>query len=228
MEPAYGGTGVQAKSPPRHERMYSMDRWRTAGARDQARDVLVRTMQLKQPDLDDHASDVAELARRVASSLGIEGEELDEVVCAAELHDVGKVGIPDAILNKPGALDSHEWEFMRRHTILGEQILNAAPALRPVARIVRASHEFWDGAGYPDALKGDEIPRGARIVSVCDAYDAMIAERPYRAALSDRAARCELRAKAGRQFDPEVVAAFLRSVGFVRCRRSAVVARPAA
>ena len=90
------------------------------------------------------------------------GEELDEIVRAAELHDVGKVGIPDAILDKPGALDEDEWEFMRQHTLLGERILNAAPALRPVARIVRATHERWDGGGYPDGLAGDDIPLGAR------------------------------------------------------------------
>jgi len=194
------------------ERMYAHKRGRAAGPRDQARDVLLRTMQAKNPELDDHSSEVAHLAVRVARQLGLNGEELDEIARAAELHDVGKVGIPDAILNKPGPLDATEWEFMYQHTILGERILNGAPALRPVARLVRSSHERWDGAGYPDQLAGENIPLGARIVAVCDAYEAMTADRPYRTALSAHAAREQLSANAGTQFDPSVVAAFLAAV----------------
>jgi diguanylate cyclase (GGDEF)-like protein len=191
------------------ERMYSHKRGRAAGPRDQARDVLLRTMQAKMPNLDEHSCGVADLAVRVARQLGLNGEALDEVARAAELHDVGKVGIPDAILNKPGALTVTDWDFMRQHTILGERILNAAPALRPVARLVRASHERWDGTGYPDRLAGERIPLGARIVAVCDAYEAMTAERPYRERMSTGDARRELRDHAGTQFDPEVVDAFL-------------------
>ena len=116
------------------------------------------------------------------------------------------------MLDKPGPLDNDEWEFMRQHTILGERILNAAAALRPVARIVRSSHERWDGTGYPDRLKGTEIPRGARIVAVCDAYDAMTSDRAYRRALSHATARDELRTMAGTQFDPEVVDAFIGEI----------------
>ncbi|HEX5619855.1 MAG TPA: diguanylate cyclase, partial [Solirubrobacteraceae bacterium] len=191
------------------ERMYAHKRGRTEGPRDQARDVLLRTMHAKQPELNEHSSEVAQLAVLVARQLGLTGEQLDEVARAAELHDVGKVGIPDAILNKPGPLDPTEWEFMYQHTILGERILNAAPALRPVARLVRSSHERWDGTGYPDKLAGEDIPLGARIVAVCDAYEAMTADRPYRRALSEHAAREQLSANAGTQFDPAVVAAFL-------------------
>jgi diguanylate cyclase (GGDEF)-like protein len=191
------------------ERMYAHKRGRAAGPRDQARDVLLCTMQAKMPDLDEHASGVADLAVRVARQLGLTGEALDEIARAAELHDVGKVGIPDAILNKPGPLDPTEWEFMHQHTILGERILNAAPALRPVARLVRSSHERWDGAGYPDRLAGEAIPLGARVVAVCDAYEAMTADRAYRKRMSHHAARAELRAHAGTQFDPTVVDAFL-------------------
>ena len=191
------------------ERMYAHKRGRAAGPRDQARDVLLSTMQAKQPELNDHSSEVAQLAVRVGRQLGLTGEELDEIARAAELHDVGKVGIPDAILNKPGPLDPTEWAFMHQHTILGERILNAAPALRPVARLVRASHERWDGTGYPDQLAGEAIPLGARIVAVCDAYEAMTADRPYRKALSAHAAREQLSANAGTQFDPAVVTAFL-------------------
>jgi diguanylate cyclase (GGDEF)-like protein len=194
------------------ERMYSHKHERS-GAREQARDVLMRTMQAKQPCLPEHSSQVADLAIAVARRLGMEGEEIDEVARAAELHDVGKVGIPDAILDKPAALDVADWEFMRQHTILGERILNAAPALRPVAAIVRSTHERWDGAGYPDGLRGEQIPRGARIVAVCDAYEAMRTDRSYRPARSHEAACEELRAMAGTQFDPEVVTALLDEMG---------------
>jgi diguanylate cyclase (GGDEF)-like protein len=194
------------------ERMYAHKHNRSSGARDQARDVLMRTMQAKQPALHEHSSQVAELAVAVARRFAMSGEQLDEVARAAELHDVGKVGIPDAILNKPGPLNREEWDFMRQHTILGERILNAAAALRPVAQLVRSSHERWDGTGYPDQLQGAATPLGSRIIAVCDAYEAMTADRAYRSALSPEAAAEELRAGAGTQFDPDVVDAFLAAI----------------
>jgi HD-GYP domain-containing protein (c-di-GMP phosphodiesterase class II) len=189
--------------------MYANKRRRANGAGVQASEVLLRTMRAKQPDLDQRAGHVAQLAARVARRLAVSGEPLDEVLRAAQLHDIGKVGIPDEILNKRSELTDGEWEFVRNHTILGERILQGAPALRPIARLVRASHERWDGTGYPDRLRGDEIPLGARIVSVCDAYEAMITERSYRAAMSHEGACQELRRCAGAQFDPDVVEAFL-------------------
>jgi diguanylate cyclase (GGDEF)-like protein len=191
------------------QRMYASKRGRPGGARNQARDVLMRTMQVKQRELDAHSDTVAKLSVRVARRLGLTGEDLDEVARAAELHDVGKVGIPDAILNKPAALTAEEWEFVHQHTILGERILHAAPALRPIARLVRASHERWDGGGYPDGLAGEDIPLGARIVAVCDAYEAMTGARPYRERLAPAQARAEIVASSGSQFDPAVVDAFL-------------------
>jgi diguanylate cyclase (GGDEF)-like protein len=191
------------------ERMYARKRSRSTTAQEQAQEVLVRIMHAKQPDLHDHSTGVARLAMSVGRRLGMNAEELDELRRAAELHDVGKVAIPDAILNKPGALDDTEWEFMRQHTILGERVLSAAPALRPVARIVRSSHERWDGAGYPDGLAGESIPLAARIVAVCDAYEAITSDRCYREARSLDAARAELRRVAGTQFDPSVVEVFL-------------------
>jgi len=191
------------------ERMYANKRGRSTGAGCQASEVLLRTMRAKQPELDQHAGHVAELATRVARRLALTGEAVDEVSRAAQLHDIGKVGIPDAILNKDDALADSEWEFIRNHTILGERILQGAPALRPIARLVRASHERWDGTGYPDRLRGDEIPLGARIVSVCDAYEAMTTDRTYRPAVSPELACQELRHCAGGQFDPGVVDAFL-------------------
>jgi diguanylate cyclase (GGDEF)-like protein/putative nucleotidyltransferase with HDIG domain len=194
------------------ERMYAHKHGRSSVAGDQARGVLMNTMHAKQPALRDHSTEVAELAVTVARRLGLTAEEVDEVRRAAELHDVGKVGIPDAILDKPGPLNTDEWEFMRQHTILGERILSAAAALRPVAQLVRSSHERWDGGGYPDGLRGTEIPRGSRIVAVCDAYEAMTSDRPYRRALTPAMASAELLATAGTQFDPEVVDVFVREL----------------
>jgi HD-GYP domain-containing protein (c-di-GMP phosphodiesterase class II) len=127
---------------------------------------------------------------------------------AAELHDVGKAAIPDAILDKPGALDLKEWDFISRHTLIGERIIRAAPALAHVAELVRASHERFDGTGYPDALCGEEIPLGARIIAVCDAFDAMVSVRVYRRTVSSQEAVEELRRCAGTQFDPQVVETF--------------------
>jgi diguanylate cyclase (GGDEF)-like protein len=195
------------------ERMYLRKQERhPSAAREQTRDVLIRILQAKQPGLNDHSSEVARLAVTVGRRLNMDGEQIDELARAADLHDIGKVGIPDAILEKPGSLDAEEWELVRQHTILGERILSAAPALRPVARIVRSSHERWDGAGYPDGLAGKRIPLAARIVAVCDAYDAIISERCYRPARSPEVARVELLEEAGRQFDPEVVAAVLEAL----------------
>jgi diguanylate cyclase (GGDEF)-like protein len=192
------------------ERMYHRKlQRRPSAAREQTRDVLVRIMQAKQPGLQDHTSEVSRLAVSVGRRLELDTEQLDELARAADLHDIGKVGMPDAILQKPDALDGEEWDLVRQHTLIGERILSAAPALRPVARIVRSSHERWDGAGYPDGLAGAAIPLGARIVAVCDAYDAMISDRCYRPGRSAAGAREELLREAGRQFDPDVVAAAL-------------------
>jgi diguanylate cyclase (GGDEF)-like protein len=186
-------------------RMYARKRRRRGGSRGQARDLLVRVIAERQPDLDDHSSGVAELALAVGRRLGLDAEDLDVLHRAAELHDVGKVAVPDTILNKPGALDAVEWEIMRQHTIVGERILAAADSMRPVAALVRSSHERWDGGGYPDGLAGEAIPLGARIVCACDAVDAMLSERPYKAAMSVEEAVAELRRCAGTQFDPKVV-----------------------
>ncbi len=169
--------------------------------------ALLQALQEREPDLRGHLDQVAELSVAVGDALGLFGEELEDVARAAQLHDIGKVAIPDAILQKPGALDSSEWDFIHRHTIVGARILRAAPALDTVAAIVRASHERYDGNGYPDRLAGDEIPLGARIVAVCDAYNSMTSVRPYGTAMSDEEAVAELRRCAGAQFDPAVVEA---------------------
>jgi two-component system, cell cycle response regulator len=191
-------------------RMYARKGGRRMSAGSQSRDVLLRTLSEAHPDLHDHLRGTAELALAVGRELGMGAEQLDELARAAELHDVGKMAIPDAILAKAGPLDETEWAFMRRHPIIGERILLAAPALRSAAGLVRASHERWDGAGYPDELAGEEIPLGARVVAVCDAFHAMTADRPYRPRRSRAEALMELYRCAGTQFDPNVVESFAK------------------
>jgi diguanylate cyclase (GGDEF)-like protein len=208
-------------------RMYARKGGRRTSAGRQSRDVLLRTLSERQPDLRAHLRDTADLAHAVGRELGMDAEELDVLARAAELHDVGKIAIPDTILAKSAPLDDTEWGFMRRHTLIGERILLAAPALRPVARIVRSSHECWDGSGYPDALAGDAIPLGSRVVAVCDAFDAMTTDRPYRNRIAEPQALLELRRCAGTQFDPTVVEALeavfqreTQSVGLASSRTS--------
>jgi response regulator RpfG family c-di-GMP phosphodiesterase len=138
----------------------------------------------------------------------LEGEELDIAVRAGELHDIGKMAIPDEILRKRAPLTESEWQLMRQYTVTGERILEAAPALVPVGRVIRHSSERWNGTGYPDGLKGDEIPLPARVVALCAAFHDMTCERPYRAALTDEEALEEIRRCAGTQFDPALVAHF--------------------
>jgi diguanylate cyclase (GGDEF)-like protein len=191
-------------------RMYARKGSRRLSAGTQSRDVLLRTLSETRPDLHAHLRGTAELALAVGRELGMRPEALDEVARAAELHDVGKMAIPDAILEKTGPLDDAEWSFVRRHTIIGERILLAAPALRSAARLVRASHERWDGRGYPDGLSGEDIPLGARVVAACDAYHAMTTDRPHRPSRSSADALAELYRCAGTQFDPAVVDAFAR------------------
>lgn len=194
------------------QRMYAAKDDARRSSRRQTCDVLLQVLCEREPDLHLHLSGVAALVQAVALELGLSEEQRDEVARAAELHDVGKIAIPDAILHKPGPLDADEWRLMREHTVVGDRILGAAPAMRPVARIVRSSHERWDGSGYPDGLAGERIPLGARIVAVCDAYDAMTSERPYQGRLSHADAVAELRRCAGTQFDPRVVDAFRAAV----------------
>jgi len=176
----------------------------------QSHQVLKRVIEQRDEMLGLHLEEVATLARDIAVGLGLSEEEISCVALSAEMHDIGKSAIPDAILFKPGPLDSEEWAFMQRHTIIGERILAGAPSLAAVARVVRSTHERFDGKGYPDGLASDQIPLAARIVFACDAFDAMTSERPYSAAVSREEAFAELRACAGTHFDPTVVEALTR------------------
>jgi two-component system, cell cycle response regulator len=190
------------------QRMYARKRSGRSSVGRQTTDVLLRALAERHPDLDGHSCDVALLAEATAVRLGLEPDDVEAVRQAAQLHDIGKVAIPETILHKPGPLDEAEWTFMRRHSVIGERIIAEAPALTRVAAMVRASHERFEGNGYPDKLAGAGIPLGARIVCVCDAYSAMVSERAYSPALTPQAAERELRDCAGSQFDPAVVEAF--------------------
>jgi diguanylate cyclase (GGDEF)-like protein len=191
------------------QRMYAEKARRPASAKRQARDLVMGILVEQQPDLHEHVSDVAREAVDIARQLGLPEEQLDDVGRAAELHDVGKIAVPQSLLNKAGPLDDGEWEVMRRHTLVGERMLAVAPALRGVAPLVRASHERWDGRGYPDGLAGENIPLGARIIAVCDSFDAMMTARAYKPARDVAWCLAELRRCAGAQFDPRVVEAFV-------------------
>ena len=188
--------------------MYEQKRGGRASASRQSRNVLLRALTERNPELGTHLRDVAALASATAATFSLPPEEVEQIRHAAELHDVGKVAIPEAILEKPTSLDENEWAFIRRHTLIGERILAAAPDLRPVASLVRSSHENFDGTGYPDALAGQDIPLGSRIIAVCDAFDAMTTDRPYRKATDEQSAIAELRRCAGGQFDPAVIERF--------------------
>ena len=171
--------------------------------------ALMAALRERDPHLATHTGDVARTAAAVGSRLGLEPERLQRLGLAAQLHDIGKLAIPDSILTKASGLSELEWVFMRRHTSIGERIISVAPALASVGHVIRGSHERWDGTGYPDGLAGERIPIESRIIFACDSYDAMVSDRPYRRAVSQAEAHAELRRCAGTHFDPVVVAALL-------------------
>jgi putative nucleotidyltransferase with HDIG domain len=173
--------------------------------------LLAETLDLRDAGTADHSRTVGEFAGDTAAALGLAPERVETIRAAGVLHDLGKLAVRDATLHKPGKLDDDEWQEIRRHPEVGAQILEHA-GLGDLAAWVRGHHERIDGGGYPDRLAGEEIPLEARILAVADAYEAMIADRPYRAGLPVDEAREELRRCAGTQVDPDVVAAFLRTL----------------
>jgi HD-GYP domain-containing protein (c-di-GMP phosphodiesterase class II) len=161
----------------------------------------------------DHTQGVVALALRVAAEMGLDDAQRQRVEFGALLHDVGKIAIPKSIINKPGPLDDDEWTIMRTHTVEGQRLLDRVGGLmQEIGIVVRASHERWDGGGYPDGIAGEQIPIEARVVSCCDAYNAMTTTRSYREAMSVEIALAECRACAGTQFDPAVVDALVAVV----------------
>ena len=181
--------------------------------RGQPHGVLLQALYEREPGLRDHVGCVAMLSIDLGRRLDLDETALRELELAAQLHDIGKLAIPDAILDKPEPLSPQELAFVQRHTIIGERILNAAPALSQVGVIVRATHEAFDGSGYPDGLAGTRIPLAARIIAVCDAFSAITTDRSYRSSRSREEALVELRAVSGTQLDPELVELFCATVG---------------
>jgi diguanylate cyclase (GGDEF)-like protein len=186
------------------ERLYAQ-KYSRRGESERTMAALLEALSIREPELQEQLADVGSLAVDIGEMLGLRRDELTELQRAAQLHDLGKLAVPDEILHKPGPLDEREWAFVRQHTIVGERILRASPALRSVATFVRSSHENWDGSGYPDGLTGDEIPLASRVIRACNAYVAMTSDRPYRKALSSEEALNELMRLAGGEFDPTVV-----------------------
>ncbi len=188
------------------------ERAHAAGAARSVVRALSATLQARDGYTSDHADAVHDLSMAVGARLGLDRQQLAELAAVALLHDIGKIGIPDAVLHKPGPLDDSELQIMRRHPVIGERILSAVPGLESVATAVRHEHERWDGGGYPDGLSGEQIPLASRIVLACDAWHALVSDRPYRAALDEDVALEELRSCSGNQFDPAVVDALLATL----------------
>jgi diguanylate cyclase (GGDEF)-like protein len=189
-------------------RMYQHKNHERASAGNQSTRVLLQALRETDAILGDHVSVVARRAELLGRKLGLDDAQLQQVRQGAQLHDIGKIAIPELILNKAGRLNRREWAFMKTHTLVGERILGAAPALAEVSKLVRSSHERFDGSGYPDKLAGDKIPMGSRIIFVCDAFDAITSNRSYQAAKTVEKALEEMQRCAGTQFDPDVLAAF--------------------
>jgi two-component system, cell cycle response regulator len=209
-------------------RMYEQKDAERRSTRLQMRDLLLTVVEEQRPDLHMHSAEVSRLCREVGARLGMTVKEIDLVGLAAELHDIGKVAIPDSIVGKAGPLDATEWELMKTHPLVGERLLSSVRPLRSLAPIVRSAHERWDGGGYPDGLAAELIPLASRVITACDAYDAMISDRPYAQALTSEAAIAELQRNAGTQFDPDVVEALVATLAMPgeRAPRPHVERRP--
>jgi HD-GYP domain-containing protein (c-di-GMP phosphodiesterase class II) len=168
-------------------------------------ECLITALEAKDPYTKGHSTRVANMAYKLGEVAGMQGEALEDLHLAAHLHDIGKIGIPDQILNKSGPLSSEEIRILRQHPTIGYQILSRSSQLKVLAEIVLHHHERWDGKGYPDGLRGEKIPFSSRIIAICDAIDAMTSARPYRNALSTAECRRELQINRGLQFDPNLL-----------------------
>jgi putative nucleotidyltransferase with HDIG domain len=171
--------------------------------------ILAQAVELRDEYTGGHTQRVTSYSLLLGHYLNLSPAEIELVRTGTPLHDIGKIGIPDAILNKPDRLTPAEFEIMKGHTVRGAEILATVPDLQPVIPIVRSHHERWDGKGYPDGLAGEAISRLARIVAVADAFDAMTSDRPYRKGMAVEVAFAEVEKQAGRQFDPQCVQGFL-------------------
>ena len=174
---------------------------------------LANALEAKDPYTRGHSERVSRLGRRLAATLDLEAHGVEVVAQAGLLHDLGKIGVPEHVLRKPGRLDTGEWEQMKRHPLIGAGIVAPLEFFGAGALVIRHHHERVDGSGYPDGLRGDDIPIGARVVAVADVFDALTSDRPYRKAMTTAAALEQLGREAGRTLDEDVVAAF---IGLVR------------
>lgn len=174
--------------------------------------AFARMVEAKDGATEAHIERVARSARALGVAAGLSESTLDAIYFGGIVHDIGKIGVPDSVLLKPAALDEHETELMRRHVPIGVEIASKLRSASNVVPIIKHHHERFDGSGYPDGLTGTEIPQTARIVAICDAYDAMMSDRPYRRAMSSSDAIAELRRGAGTQWDPDLVTLFLGRV----------------
>ena len=170
--------------------------------------TLTATLRVRDAETQGHSERVVKFSSLLGHELNLNERQLESLTYGSLLHDIGKIGVPDAILRKPGRLTEVEWSRMRQHPLLGLQIVSGIESLEGASLVVAQHHERWDGTGYPFGLSGDEIDRNARIFAVADAFDAMTSERPYNLRKSFEAALEELQRCAGKQFDPEVVEAF--------------------
>jgi putative nucleotidyltransferase with HDIG domain len=181
-------------------------------------ETMVKMLHERDPYTAEHCEEVADLAEKIARDLGLPEDQIETIRAAALVHDIGKVGIPDTILNKPGPLDEPEWQLIKKHTLIGFDLLKNLEMYSEAAQLVKYEHERWDGSGYPEGLKGEQIPLGARIIHVADVYHALTSDRPYRESQGKpshyepaEAVRI-IQAESGRQFDPKVVEALVRVI----------------
>jgi diguanylate cyclase (GGDEF)-like protein len=211
-----GATALSAYIPARVRRALTQEYESRRGQQEESYvatiGALAAALDAKDRYTEAHSQETAGLAVSVGRRLGIEGEPLRFLEYGALLHDIGKIGIPGYVLHKPGPLTPDEYEIMKEHPVIGERILASVPFLAPLCPIVRAEHERWDGNGYPDGLRGEEIPLESRIIHACDAYHSMATDRAYRKALSREKILTELRVESGKQFDPRVVEVMLRLI----------------
>jgi len=177
-------------------------------------EALARTLEAKDPDTRDHSLRVTEYSVRTAEEMGLSPAEVENIRVAAALHDIGKIGISDTILDKDESLRQEEMEHIHRHPLIAAQILGPIDELKEIIELIKYHHENYDGTGYPEGLSGEDIPLGSRIIAVADAFDAITSTRPYRKAKTELFAVEEIKQNAGRQFDPDVITAFLRAMGY--------------
>lgn len=172
---------------------------------------MIATLEAKDLCTYNHSTRVAEMAYVLGQILGMKDDELELIYVSADLHDIGKIGIPDIILNKPGKLESNEWDLMKNHSRIGYDILSKARIFEDISKIVLHHHERWDGSGYPDGLKEDEIPLASRVLAICDSVDAMKSDRPYRKAISDEVCKNEIRKNEGIMYDSNIAECMLEN-----------------